>query len=89
MVEVRRRDGETSDSLVRRFTRVVQQSKILPQARNARFYTKPKSKRLVRQEALYKARVRVVADKLKRMGIFTEKKLRDIKQKVLRQGGKI
>ena len=38
MVEVRRRDHETTGAMLRRFTRRVQQSGILIRARKTRFY---------------------------------------------------
>ncbi len=82
MVEVRKKDNETSESLIRRFTRAIQQSKVLPKVRNQRFFTKKKSKRVLKQNALYRVKVGKEADRLKRMGIFTEEKLRDIKKNI-------
>ena len=82
MVEVRKKDNETSESVIRRFTRAIQQSKILPKVRNQRFFSKKKGKRLVKKDAIYKVKVGKEADKLKRMGIFTEDKLRDIKKNI-------
>jgi len=82
MVEVRKKDNETSESLVRRFTRSMQQSKILPKVRGQRFYVKKKNKGRVKKDAIYRMKVGKVADKLKRMGIFTDEKLKDIKKNV-------
>ena len=82
MVEVRKKDNETSENLVRRFTRAIQQSKVLPKVRGQRFYAKKKNKGRVKKDAIYRMKVGKVADKLKRMGIFTDEKLKDIKKNV-------
>lgn len=83
MVEVRKKDKETSESLIRRFSRQLQQSKVLVKARKSRFHTKKKSKRELRQEALYKAKMRKEVDKLKKLGKFDEEKFKDLKKKIL------
>lgn len=82
MVEVRKKDNETSEGLVRRFTRAMQQSKILPKVRKQRFHVKDKNKGRVKKDAIYRMKVGKAADKLKRMGIFTDEKLKDIKKNV-------
>lgn len=63
MVQVKKRDKETTSSLIRRFTRRVQQSGLLVQARSTRFFQKQKSKRQVRLAALH--REKIVAEKIK------------------------
>ena len=82
MVEVEKKDKETSESLIRRFSKQLQQSGVLPQARKLRFRSKKKTKRQLRQEAMYKQKVRKEVDKLKKMGVFTEEKLKDVKKKI-------
>ena len=42
-VEVRKRDNESSESLIRRFSRSVQQAGVLLQARKIRYYERKKS----------------------------------------------
>lgn len=83
MVEVRKKEKETSESLIRRFSRQLQQSKILMKARKARFHLKKKSKREIRQEALYRSKMKKEIDKLKKLGKFDEERFKDIKKKVL------
>lgn len=82
MVEVEKKDKETSESLIRRFSKQLQQSGVLPQARKLRFRAKKKTKRQLREEAIYKQKVRKEVDKLKKMGVFTEEKLKDVKKKI-------
>ena len=82
MIEVRKKEKETSESLIRRFSRRVQQSGVLVQVRRSRFRNEEKSKLKKRQEALYKIKIRKEIDKLKKMGKFDEEALRDIKRKM-------
>lgn len=82
MVEVEKKDKETSEGLIRRFARQLQQSGVLPKARKLRFREKKKTKRQLRDDAIYREKVRKEVDKLKKMGIFDEEKLKDIKKKI-------
>ncbi|MCX6765631.1 MAG: hypothetical protein NT136_01560 [Candidatus Moranbacteria bacterium] len=82
MIEVRKKERETAESLIRRFSRRVQQSGILVRARRTRFRAEEKSKREKRKEALYKVRIRKEIDKLKKLGKFDEETLKDIKRKM-------
>jgi len=82
MVEVEKKDKETSESLIRRFSKQLQQSGVLPHARKLRFRLKKKTRRQLREEAMYKQKVRKEVDKLKKMGIFNDEKLKDVKKKI-------
>jgi ribosomal protein S21 len=44
VVEVRKKEGESNESLLRRFTKKVQASGVLIRAKKGRFYNPPKSK---------------------------------------------
>lgn len=72
MVEVRRRDNESTEGLIRRFTRKVQQSGVLLQARKVRYYERKKSKRRVREEAQRRAVLRSERDRLIKLGEIDE-----------------
>ena len=65
MIEVRKKDKETTESLMRRFSRKIQQSGVLVRARRTRFRNDEKSKTEKRTEALYKVKIRKEIDKLK------------------------
>ncbi len=82
MIEVRKKERETPESLIRRFSRRVQQSGVLMRARRIRFWQEGKSKREKRLEALYKVKIRKEIDKFKKLGKFDEDTLRDIKRKM-------
>lgn len=68
MVEVRRKERESVESLLRRFTRKIQQSRVLINARESRFYVSPKSKREMREGALHRAKIIKEREKLIKLG---------------------
>ena len=83
MIEVKKKDRETSESLIRRFSRRVQQSGVLVHARKTRFRLEEKSKTELRQGAMYKTKVRKVVDRLKKMGKFDDATFRNVKKKLI------
>lgn len=84
MIEVKKKDRESSESLIRRFSRRVQQSGVLPQARRSRFRTEKKTRREMREGAMYKERVRKVVSRLKKMGKFDEQNFKNVKKKLVK-----
>ena len=84
MIQVRKRDREAPESLIRRFSRRVQQSGVLQRVRKMRFRLEEKSRTKRRDEAIYKVRLRKEINRLKKLGKFDEDALRDIKKKLNR-----
>lgn len=85
MIEVKKKDRESSESLIRRFSRRVQQSGVLVRARRVRFKADEKSKRELRDGAMYKAEVRKLVGRLKKMGKFEEQSFRNVKKKLIKK----
>ncbi len=85
MIEEKRKNRESTESLIRRFSRRVRQSGVLMQARKSRFRTKDKTKREMISGALYKEKVRKVVNKLKKMGKFEEENFRNVKKKLIKK----
>ncbi len=67
-LEIKRREKETVQSLVRRFTRAVQQSGILVRAREKMYRDREKSENLKREAALRREELRKKYEKLKKLG---------------------
>ena len=84
MIEVKKKDRETSESLTRRFSRRVQQTGVLVQARRSRFRADKKSKREKIAGAIYKEKVKKVVNKLKKMGKFDEGTFKNVKKKLIK-----
>lgn len=74
MVEVRRKEGETTGAMLRRFTRMVQLSGVLLSARKRRFYATKPTRRLIRAKALRRIEKRKEVERLKKLGKFSEEK---------------
>ena len=72
MLEVKRKDGESFESLLRRFTRKIIQSGKILQAKKVRFHQKPKTKREVKASALRREELRRQRDYLRRIGKLDE-----------------
>jgi len=66
--EVKRKRGETFESMMRRFSRRVQQSGKLLQAKKIRFHTSGKSRNLQRASALRREEIKKKREYLKKIG---------------------
>ena len=71
-IEVKKKTGETTRSLLRRFTRRIQQSGVLIRARKARFRERERSKRERRASALRRVKIVGEKEKLRKMGLLEE-----------------
>ena len=71
-IEVRKKDRETTRSLLRRFSRRIQQSGVLIRARKARFLEKEKGKGERRASALRRTKIGKEKEKLRKMGLLEE-----------------
>jgi len=74
-IGVRRKEKEPVGSLLRRFTRRVQQSGVLLNARRSRFYIKPKTKRQMKASALRREQLRAQRKDMMKMGLLEEGQL--------------
>jgi len=68
MVEVRKKEGETSAAMLRRFTRRIQLSGVLIRARQTKFYRPKLKKRLVREKALRRIKRIKETERLEKLG---------------------
>ncbi len=68
MVEVKRKDNESFESLLRRFNRKVQQSGVLIRARKTRFFEPGKSRNLKKVAARRRSEIKEQKEELKRLG---------------------
>ena len=68
MVEVKKKENESFDSLLRRFNRKIQQSGVLIRARKIRFFEPPKSRNLQKVAARRRAQIRSQKEELKKLG---------------------
>lgn len=67
-IEVRKKEKETTQSLLRRFSRRIQQSGVLLNSRRGRFYVPPLTKRQKRLDALTRLKNKKEREKLYKLG---------------------
>ncbi len=67
-IEVKKKERESAQSLLRRFSRRVQQSGILIKTRRGRFYVPPLTKRQKRLSALRRLGIQKEREKLYKLG---------------------
>ena len=72
MVEVKRKNGESVESLLRRFTRRIQQSKVLIRAKDAKHFQKKKTKRELHESALRRKEIKAKKEYLRKIGKLEE-----------------
>lgn len=68
MVEVKKKDNESLDSLLRRFNRKIQQSGVLIRARRTRFFEPPKSRNLQKVAARRRSVIKAQKEELRKQG---------------------
>jgi len=74
VVEVKKKDGESFEGLLRRFNRKIQQSGVLVRARRTRFYEPVKSRRLIREDARRRVVNKEKREEMKKLGKVPVKK---------------
>lgn len=67
-LEIKKEGRETSQSLVRRFSRRMKQSGILLRARRSRFWEKSKSPQMKKRSALRREQLKKEYEKLEKLG---------------------
>jgi len=72
VLEVKKKERETAQSLIRRFTRALKESGILIRARKTRFKKREKSEQMKKRAALRREEMREEYDKLRKMGELEE-----------------
>lgn len=76
MVEVRKKERESIESLLRRFKRRLKQSRVLINVRGRMFYEPPKSKKLIREEAKRRKESKEKREYLKKIGKIEEREFK-------------
>lgn len=68
MIEIRKKERESTTSLLRRFSKKVRQSGVMLNARKNRFYEKPRSKYQQKTTALRREKLRALRRELLKTG---------------------
>jgi len=82
MVEIKRKEKESIEGMLRRFNKKLQQSGNIYRARALRFHQKRKSKAVQKEEASRKRMITERREHLKRLGLFGMHKFRRSQQRL-------
>lgn len=81
-MEVKRKPNESIGSLMRRFSRLVQQSKLVVRAKRSRFFEKKPTERVEKNRAIMREELRALRKKLERLGKYDDDTFEEEKKKV-------
>lgn len=69
-IEVRKKEGESTGSLIHRFTKRMQQSGVLKEAKRRRFQHRPANRLKRRRSALHREQKRSEVERMKKLGLL-------------------
>ena len=68
MIEIKRKEGESANAFLYRFTKKIQRSGVVKQAKKIRFKSREENKRARKDSALFRIKKKTETDKLKKLG---------------------
>ncbi|HPW34517.1 MAG TPA: 30S ribosomal protein S21 [Candidatus Paceibacterota bacterium] len=68
MIEIKRKEGESVNAFLYRFTKKIQHSGILKQSKKGRFHSRTQNTRAKKESALYRLDKKMETLKLRRLG---------------------
>ena len=81
-MEVTRKPNESTGSLMRRFSRLAQQSKLVVGAKAARYFKKKPTERVEKNRAIMRTELRALRKKLERLGKYDDDSFEEEKKKL-------
>ena len=81
-MEVKRKPNESAMSLMRRFSRLVQQTKLVPRAKNKRNFRRKTTERMEKNRAIMREELRALRRRLERLGKYDEEVFEEEKRKL-------
>ena len=82
MVEVKRKQNETTGAMLRRFSRLIQQSKYLKNVEKNKYNYRKKNERKEKTRALMREHLRALRKRLEKFGIYGDDAFREEKKKL-------
>ncbi len=68
MIEIKRKEGESVNAFLYRFTKKIQRSGVIKQAKKGRFHNRIQNTRARKESALYRLNKKIETEKLKKLG---------------------
>lgn len=86
-MDVKRKPNETVGSMMRRFSKLIQQSRVVPQIKESKFYKKRKSERQNKNRAIMREELRFLRKRLEKLGKYSEETFEEEKRKIKQKLG--
>jgi ribosomal protein S21 len=71
-ITLKKRDNESNERLIRRFTRRIQTSGMLLRAKRRQYFDRPKKKNQLKKDALRRLKMRTHEEYLRKIGVLEE-----------------
>ncbi len=81
-MDVKRKPNETVGSMLRRFSRLAQQSRFVPKIKASKYYKKGPSERQEKNRAIMREELRKLRHRLERLGKYSEEVFEEEKKKI-------
>lgn len=81
-MEVKRKPNESVGSLMRRFSRLVQQTQLVTRAKRSKHFQKKPTERVEKNRAIMREELRALRKKLERLGKYDEETFEEEKKKI-------
>lgn len=81
-MEVKRKPNESVGSLMRRFSRLVQQSRLVVRAKASKHFKKKPTERVEKNRAIMRTELRALRKRLERMGKYDDDSFEEEKKKL-------
>ncbi|OGN32177.1 MAG: hypothetical protein A3I92_01690 [Candidatus Yanofskybacteria bacterium RIFCSPLOWO2_02_FULL_43_10b] len=81
-MDVKRKPNETVGSMLRRFSRLAQQSRFVPKIKASKYYKKKTSERQEKNRAIMREELRKLRRHLERLGKYSEEVFEEEKKKI-------
>jgi len=86
-MEVKRKPNESIGSLMRRFSRLAQQSRLVKRAKAAKHFSKKPNERVEKNRAIMREQLRALRKRLERMGRYDDESFEEEKKKLKQKLG--
>ena len=82
MVEVRKKQNESTGSMLRRFNRLIKQTGVLVNAKKSKYFKKKANERVEKQTAIMREELGSLRKRLEKMGTYSEEVFDEEKRKI-------
>ncbi|MDP3954600.1 MAG: hypothetical protein Q8Q06_04255 [bacterium] len=86
-MEIKRKQNESTGAMLRRFSRLIQQSKYLKNAEKKKYRYRKENERKEKNRAIMREHLRLLRKKLDKLGVYGEESFHEEKRKLKQKLG--